>query len=135
MLHCRMRQPCQNEALSLVSHDYSHIHHVHVHVLMRDEKEERHKSTPKAVTFPKKNELPRVGLEPMTLYTLDRALPLSYQGSTAGWAIYVQIDTCIHPPGWNGSHDCARSRGIAAILRANYAPFLRAKSPFDAKTR
>ena len=24
--------------------------------------------------FPKKNELPRVGLEPMTLYTLDRAL-------------------------------------------------------------
>ena len=27
-------------------------------------------STPKAVTFPKKNEPPRVGLEPMTLYTL-----------------------------------------------------------------
>ena len=52
---------------------------------MRDEgrKEERSKqgqtnnkvhSTPKAVTFPKKNELPRVGLEPTTLYTLDRAL-------------------------------------------------------------
>ena len=36
--------------------------------------------------------------------------------------------------GWNGSHDCARSRGIAAILRANYAPFLRVKSPFNAKT-
>ena len=31
-------------------------------------------STPKAVTFPKKNELPQVGLEPTTLYTLDRAL-------------------------------------------------------------
>ena len=30
--------------------------------------------TPKAVTFPKKNELPRVGLVPTTLYTLDRAL-------------------------------------------------------------
>ena len=30
--------------------------------------------TPKAVTFPKKNELPQVGLEPTTLYTLDRAL-------------------------------------------------------------
>ena len=57
-----------------------------VHVLMRDEKEEKRKkqgqtnnkanqhSTPKAVTFPKKNELPRVGLEPTTLYTLDRAL-------------------------------------------------------------
>ena len=28
-------------------------------------------STPKAVTFPKKNELPRVGLEPTTLYTVD----------------------------------------------------------------
>ena len=52
----------------------------------RDEKEGRKKqarsnknkakqhSTPKAVTFPKKNELPRVGLEPTTLYTLDRAL-------------------------------------------------------------
>ena len=34
----------------------------------------RQHSTPKAVTFPKKNELPRVGLEPTTLYTLDRAL-------------------------------------------------------------
>ena len=53
---------------------------------MRDEKEERKKqarsnkqtrqsnSTPKAVTFPRKNELPQVGLEPTTLYTLDRAL-------------------------------------------------------------
>ena len=55
--------------------------YVHVHVLMR-RKEERSKqgqtnnkakqhSTPKAVTFPKKNELPRVGLEPTILYTLD----------------------------------------------------------------
>ena len=32
-------------------------------------------STPKAVTFPRKNELPQVGLEPTTLYTLDSALP------------------------------------------------------------
>ena len=64
--------------------------HVHVHVLMRDEKEGRKKrarsnkvnvqykakqhSTPKAVTFPKKDELPRVGLKPTTLFTLDRAL-------------------------------------------------------------
>ena len=31
-------------------------------------------STPKAVTFPRKNELPQVGLEPTTLYTLNRAL-------------------------------------------------------------
>ena len=60
--------------------------YTHVHVLMREEKEGRKKqarsnnikakqhSTPKGVTFPKKNELPRVGLEPKTLYTLDRAL-------------------------------------------------------------
>ena len=31
-------------------------------------------NTPKVVTFLKKNDLPRVGLEPTTLYTLDRAL-------------------------------------------------------------
>ena len=59
---------------------------IYNYVLMRDErrKEERSKqgqtnkakqhSTPKAVTFPKKYELPRVELEPTTLYTLDRAL-------------------------------------------------------------
>ena len=55
------------------------------HVLMRDEKEGRSKqghtnnkakqhntkqpNTPKAVTFPKKNGLPRVGFELTTLYT------------------------------------------------------------------
>ena len=33
-----------------------------------NEKAKQH-STPKAVTFPKKNELPRVGLEPMTLHS------------------------------------------------------------------
>ena len=50
-------------------------------------------STPKAVTFPRKNELPQVGLEPTTLYTLDRALyQLSYRGSSAGWA-HVHINT------------------------------------------
>ena len=44
-------------------------------------------STPKAVYFPIKNELPQVGLEPTTLYTLDKALyQLSYRGSSAGWA-------------------------------------------------
>ena len=33
----------------------------------------------KAVTFPKENELPRMGFEPTTLHTLDRALyQLSY---------------------------------------------------------
>ena len=35
-------------------------------------------STPKAVTFPKKNELTQVGLEPTTLYTLDRVLYQMY---------------------------------------------------------
>ena len=43
-------------------------------------------STPKAVTFPKKNELPRVGLEPTILYT--------------------QTCTCTaHVPRWNGSRE------------------------------
>ena len=50
-----------------------------MYILMRDEKEGRKKqtrsnkqhSTPKAVTFSNKNELPQVGLEPATLYTLD----------------------------------------------------------------
>ena len=55
--------------LSLKSVPIHVIVHVHVHVLMRDEKEERSKqcqtnnkakqySTHKAVTFPKRNELP-----------------------------------------------------------------------------
>ena len=50
-----------------------------IHSLIRDEKEERSKqgqtnnkakqhSTPKAVTFPLKNELPQVGLEPTCTY-------------------------------------------------------------------
>ena len=57
--------------------------HVHVHVLMTDEKEGRkkharsNKQEDKATqhtqgTFPKKNELPKVGLESTTLYTLAR---------------------------------------------------------------
>ena len=63
---------------------YSKYVCTYIHVLMRDEKEGKKKqarsnkqtnnkakqhSTPKAVTSPKKNELPRVGLEPTTLYT------------------------------------------------------------------
>ena len=61
--------------------------YIHIHVLMRDEKEERKKqqtnkakqhSTPKAVTFPKKNELPLVGLKPMTLYTCTLARTYMY---------------------------------------------------------
>ena len=32
-------------------------------------------NTPKVVTFPKKNELPRVGLEPTTLYVHVHTLP------------------------------------------------------------
>ena len=74
-----------------------------IHVSMGDEKEGRQKqarsnkhkakqySTPKAVTFPKKNELPQVGLKPHdtlhdTLHSRQSALPLSYQGSTGGLA-------------------------------------------------
>ena len=68
--------------LRLVNNNYCTVH-----VLMRDEKEGKKRSkqglthnkakqhsTPKAVTFPKKNELSRMGLEPTTLYTLNRVL-------------------------------------------------------------
>ena len=58
---------------------------MHVREMKEGRKKERSKqgetnnkakqhSTPKTVTFPKKNELPQVGLEPTTLCTLDRAL-------------------------------------------------------------
>ena len=69
---------------------YIPIDPLFLHILMRDErrKEERSKqgqtnkakqhSTPNAVTFPKKNELPQVGFEPTTLYTLDRAFYTMY---------------------------------------------------------
>ena len=54
-------------------------------------------STPKAVTFPRKNELPRVGLEPTTLYTQDRVLyQLSYRGSSAGWAQISHVHVYTH---------------------------------------
>ena len=77
---------------------YTHSTCIYMYMfLMRDEKEEASKvkqtnkakqhSTSKAVTSPRKNELPQVGLKPTILYTPDRALyQLSYQGSTAGWA-------------------------------------------------
>ena len=43
------------------------------------------------------SELPRVGLEPTTLYTLDRALyQLSYRGSSAGWAQISHLIVHLH---------------------------------------
>ena len=68
-------------------------------VWMKDEKEGRKKqtnnkakqhSTPKAVTFAKKNELPRVGLEPMTLYThlyMYNVAIYSYDGYCTEWCV------------------------------------------------
>ena len=86
--------------------DHVHVYmYTCIHVLNSKQgqtnKAKQH-STPKAVTFHRKNELAQVGLEPTTLYTLDRALyqlsyrgsstldralyQLSYRGSSAGWA-------------------------------------------------
>ena len=48
---------------------------------MYKQKAKQH-NTPKTVIFLKKNELPRVGFEPTTLYTLDRIL---YQLNCLGW--------------------------------------------------
>ena len=75
-------------------HAHINVHmHTHIPCLMRDEKEGRSEqgqtnnkakqhSTPKAVTFPNKNELPRVGFKPTTLYALDRELyQLSYHST------------------------------------------------------
>ena len=50
-----------------------------------------------AVTFAKKNELPQVGLEPTTLYTLDRALyQLSYLAQLAGPKFYISYIIIVH---------------------------------------
>ena len=48
---------------------------VAIHTLIQNIKQH---STPKAVTFPRKNELPQVGLKPTTLYTPDRACTYMY---------------------------------------------------------
>ena len=75
---------------------------------MRDEKEERKKQArsnkqtrqsntahPRQSLFLyRKNELPQVGLEPTTLYTLDRALyQLSYRGSSVSTCTCIHVDT------------------------------------------
>ena len=82
------------------------------HVLMREE--ERSKQTTKqsntahprqSVTFPKKNELPRVGLEPTTLYTLDRML---YQ-----YVQLIQIFCLVH------IHVHVTSNKLVAVLILN----------------
>ena len=49
------------------------IYNIQASKVKQTNKAKQH-STPKAVTFPRKNELPQVGLEPTILYTLDRAL-------------------------------------------------------------
>ena len=63
-------------------------------------------STPKAVSFSRKNELPRVGIEPTTLCTLDResALPRQHSWlgpnlashSTPGMYNYVCLCACVY---------------------------------------
>ena len=81
---------------------------------MRDERKKQARSnkakqhsTPKAVTFPRKNELPQVGLEPTTLYTLDRALyPCMYmflmrdekeeRKKQARLCIHVHVHVCVY---------------------------------------
>ena len=68
------------------------------YMLMRDE-EGKKKEAPKAVTFPKKNELPWVGFEPMILCTLDRPAELSWLGSILHLIVHLMnrltINTCI----------------------------------------
>ena len=56
--------------------NYMYIYmYMYIHVVKQTNKAKQH-STPKAVTFPRKNELPQVGLEPTTLlYSRQSALP------------------------------------------------------------
>ena len=55
-------------------------------------------STPKVVTFPKKNELARVGLEPTTLYTLACIYRMWKQNTT--WILpqltEMSMCLCVH---------------------------------------
>ena len=91
-------------------------------MLMRDERSEqgqtnnkaKQHNTPKVVTFPKKNELPRVGLEPTTLYTLDRAL---YQNVKIMYG-YTLTHTHSHP-----SRPVFQSSGNKLDLTAEFSPF------------
>ena len=87
-----------NECLSVIENRvirFQHpagIHMIHVREMKKEGRSKhcqtnikaRQHSTPKAVTFPNKNELPRVGFEPTTLYTLDRC-------SSAGWARILHL--------------------------------------------
>ena len=67
-------------------------------------------STPKAVTFPKKNELPRVGLEHTTLYmyiyrasTRDSSIHTMYIHVLAVMYMYVILPS---PAELNIGHNC-----------------------------
>ena len=66
--------------------------------MVKQNKAKQH-STPKTVTFPKKNELPRVGFEPTPLHTLDRALyQLTYHPNlnTVCWVCCVALPCCLY---------------------------------------
>ena len=103
---------------------YLHSTHVACTCLMREErrKEERSKqgqtnnkakqhSTPTAVTFPTKNELPRVELEPTTLYTLDMYMYACYDA------------TCNYS--WHGMR-CIPYLGCINNLKSNFPPMIMA---------
>ena len=74
-------------------------------------------STPKAVTFPKKNELPWVGLKPTTLYmySIQSVLPLrSYQGYMYVLSILMLISA------YPLSHTCISGAFKPATLHCVY---------------
>ena len=93
--------------------EQQHTNIIIIHVLIRDKNEERkqarsNKQTRQSntthprynvVSFRTRNELPQVGLKPTTLHSRQSALPLSYQGSSAGWGQISQrstINSCIY---------------------------------------
>ena len=92
------------------------------YVLMRDEKEERKqarsiKQTRQSNTahplFPyKKNELPQVGFEPTTLYTLDSSLPCTELPRQLSW-LGPNVHLC---------HQCPQLIVILSYARGEQPP-------------
>ena len=68
---------------------------------------------------PRQSLFPRVGLEPTTLYTHSRqsALPLSYQGSSAGWAQISHLTVHLMNRLKLQAFDVSINRSVQIILR------------------
>ena len=76
-------------------------------------------STPKTVTYPKKNELPQLGLEPTTLYTLDRGSSCTSRHVYDKYALILW-----EPPPQHNTHNTHNIRhlGYRIYVHVQYKP-------------